>query len=367
MSKTTLLCLFGGKSSEYEVSLISAHSILSNIDHEKYDVVTVGITKQGDWYHYTGDIDSIKSGTWYDKADSLKKAALSPSPSDSALLVFDDDRVRAIHIDVIFPIMHGANAEDGTLQGLLKLSGIPFVGCGCATSAIGMDKAFTKMVISHYGIPQAKGDIFPKFRLEKSIDDVVEACEDISPYPLFVKPANAGSSVGASKASNRGELISALNLAAEHDTKIIVEEYIKGKEIEVAVMGNRPMGKNAYTASTCGQINPGAEFYDYDAKYGADSNSSAIIPADIKPETAKKVQGYARIICAALGVTGLSRVDFFVYEKDGEEKIIFNEINTLPGFTQISMYPKLRIHDGMTYSEVIDRLVELAIEKGNEK
>ncbi len=358
MSKTTLLCLFGGKSSEYEVSLISAHSILSNVDREKYDIVTVGITKQGDWYYYTGDIAWVKDGTWCEKADFLQKAALSPSPSDSALLIFsDDDRVKRIHIDVIFPVMHGANAEDGTLQGLLQLCGIPFVGCGCATSAIGMDKGFTKLVLHHFDIPQAKCDIIDRFRLTRDIDSEVAACEKIGAYPLFVKPANAGSSVGASKANDRPGLIAALKLAAEHDSKIIVEEYITGKEIEVAVMGN-----GVYSASTCGQINPGAEFYDYDAKYSADSSSSCLIPADIKPETAKKVQEYAKRICTVLGVTGLSRVDFFVTEDD---RIIFNEINTLPGFTEISMYPKLRIHDGMTYPEIIDNLVSLALTKEN--
>ena len=358
MSKITLLCLFGGKSSEYEVSLISAHSILRNADRKKYDVVTVGITKQGDWYYYTGDIASIKDGTWCNKPEFLKKAALSPSPSDSALLVFsDDDRVERIHIDVIFPVMHGANAEDGTLQGLLKLSGIPYVGCGCATSAIGMDKGFTKLVLHHFDIPQAKCEIIDKFRLTSDIDIVIAACEKIGTYPLFVKPANAGSSVGASKANDRAGLVTALKLAAEHDSKIIVEEYIAGKEIEVAVMGNGP-----FSASTCGQINPGAEFYDYDAKYSADSNSSAIIPADINPETAEKVREYAKRICTALGVTGLSRVDFFVTEDD---QIIFNEINTLPGFTEISMYPKLRIHDGITYPEIIDNLVNLALTKEN--
>ncbi len=366
MNKTSLLCLFGGKSSEYEVSLISAHSILSNIDRQKYDITTVGITKNGDWYLFTGDIAAIKDGTWCENPAVLEKVALSPSPSDSALLVFSNttETVRRIHIDVIFPIMHGANAEDGTLQGLMKLSGIPFVGCGCVASAIGMDKGFTKLVLYHYDIPQAKCEVIPSFRLEKDLAGTIEACESISTYPLFVKPANAGSSVGASKAADRDGLIAALNLAAAHDSKIIVEEYIKGKEVEVAVMGNAPMGKGAYVASTCGQINPGAEFYDYDAKYSADSNSSAIIPADIKPETTEKIRRYAKIICGALGVTGLSRVDFFVYEKDGEEKIIFNEINTLPGFTQISMYPKLFMHDGMTYSEIIDKLIALAIEKG---
>ncbi len=358
MTKMTLLCLFGGKSSEYEVSLISAHSILSNIDREKYDVVTIGITKQGDWYHYTGDIDSIKDGTWCENVSALTKAALSPSPSDSALLIFtDNNHVAHIHIDVVFPVMHGANAEDGTLQGLLKLSGIPFVGCGCATSAIGMDKGFTKLVLDHYGIPQAKCEIIDRFRLTNDMESAIKACEKIGTYPLFVKPANAGSSVGASKANDRDGLISALMLAAEHDSKIIVEEYINGKEIEVAVMGN-----GSYTASTCGQINPGSEFYDYDAKYSASSNSSCLIPADIKPQTAEKVREYATRICNALDVTGLSRVDFFVTEDD---KIIFNEINTLPGFTQISMYPKLFMHDGMTYSEIIDRLITLALTKEN--
>lgn len=356
MSKSTVLILFGGKSTEYEVSLISATSILSNIDREKYDIVTVGITKVGDWYLYNGAVDAIKDGSWCADTSKMCRAALSPSPSDAGLYVFEGDgKAKLVHVDVIFPVMHGANAEDGTLQGLMQLSGIPFVGCGCATSAIGMDKGYTKLVLRHYDIPQAKCGIFSKFRMAENIDGVISVCENISDYPLFVKPANAGSSVGASKANNREELIAALWLAAEHDSKIIVEEYIKGKEVEVAVMGN-----GDYVASTCGRINPGAEFYDYDAKYSADSNSSAIIPADISDDTAKAVREYAKRICRSLGVTGLSRVDFFVSQENGEESIIFNEINTLPGFTQISMYPKLFMHDGMTYSGIIDELINLA-------
>lgn len=363
MNKQTVLCLFGGKSSEYEVSLISAYSILTNIDREKYNVLTVGITKSGDWYYYDGDLEDIKNGSWCRDVSTLKKAILSPSFSDKSLMIISGESVEKIHVDVVFPIMHGANAEDGTLQGLLKLSGIPFVGCGCAASAVGMDKGFTKLIVHHYGIPQARCEIIDSFRLVKDIDSVVDACERLSCYPLFVKPANAGSSVGASKAHNRSELVGALKLASEHDKKIIVEEYIKGKEVEVAVMGNVSCGETAYITSSCGCINPGAEFYDYDAKYSANSDSSCTIPADIKPETAKKIQDYAKIICSALGVTGLSRVDFFVYEETGEEKIIFNEINTLPGFTTISMYPKLFIHYGMTYPEIIDRLINLALSK----
>lgn len=355
MSKPTLLVLFGGKSTEYEVSLISAHSILSNVNRDKYSVVTVGITKGGDWYLFQGDIAKIKDGTWCADAYTLEKAALSPSPSDGGLFVFGKDGARLLHIDVIFPVMHGANAEDGTLQGLMKLSGIPFVGCGCATSAIGMDKGFTKLVLNNFGIPQAKCKIILRNDFLRDRAAVLDQCEALGSYPIFVKPANAGSSVGASKATDRISLEAALALAAEHDGKIIVEEYIKGKEVEVAVIGN-----GDFTASTCGQINPGSEFYDYDAKYSADSNSSCLIPADIKPETAKKVREYAVKICSVLGVTGLSRVDFFVTD---DERIVFNEINTLPGFTQISMYPKLLMHDGRSYSEIIDDLISLATKR----
>ncbi len=358
MTKPTLLVLFGGKSTEYEVSLISAHSILSNVNRDKYDVVTVGITKGGDWYLYSGDIASIKDGSWCADVSTLAKAALSPSPSDSGLFVFGKDGTKLVHIDVIFPVMHGANAEDGTLQGLMKLSGIPFVGCGCATSAIGMDKGYTKLVLNNFDIPQAKCRIVLRGDLVADRAAVLNECETLGKYPLFVKPANAGSSVGASKASDRASLDTALTLAAEHDGKIIVEEYVKGKEVEVAVIGS-----GEYVASTPGQINPGAEFYDYDAKYSADSNSSCLIPADIKPETAEKIREYAVKICSALGVSGLSRVDFFVSSRCGKERIIFNEINTLPGFTQISMYPKLLMHDGRGYPEIIDDLIALAMKK----
>jgi len=359
MNKTELLVLFGGKSSEYEVSLISAYSILSNINKDNYSITSVGITKDGDWYLYDGDIEAIKSREWCKSPLYLKKAMLSASPSDSALIVFENDGTYTKkHIDVIFPVMHGANAEDGTLQGLMELSGIPFVGSGCATSSIGMDKAFTKLVLNNFDIPQAKCKIVLREDFNNRKDSVLDTCETLGSYPLFVKPANAGSSVGASKATDRTALESAIKLAAKHDSKILVEEYINGKEIEVAVIGN-----GDYVASTCGQINPGSEFYDYDAKYSANSNSSCLIPADIQWETMLDIRAYAVKICSVLGVSGLSRVDFFVSEDNGREKITFNEINTLPGFTQISMYPKLMVSDGMSYSDLIDALITLAIEK----
>lgn len=359
MRKIELLILFGGKSSEYEVSLISVHSILSKIDNEKYNITTVGITKGGDWFLYEGDIDNIKNGAWCKDTAHLERAVISSSPADHSLLTIDKDGyVKRRHIDVIFPVMHGANAEDGTVQGIFKLSGIPFVGCECATSAIGMDKGFTKLILNNFDIPQAKCRIILRRDFELHRDTVLDTCEAIGEYPLFVKPANAGSSVGASKANDRASLSTAIELASKHDSKIIVEEYIKGKEVEVAVIGN-----DTYTASTCGQINPGSEFYDYDAKYGADSNSSYLIPADITEQTMIDIRSYAVKICSILGVEGLSRVDFFVSEKNGKEKITFNEINTLPGFTQISMYPKLMVNDGMSYSQLIDALITLALEK----
>ncbi len=360
MNKTTILCLFGGKSNEYEVSLVSAHSILTNIDYDKYDVISVGITKDGDWYHFTGDVDSIKDGSWCADTSKLDKALLSPSPSDSAILVIPSDGTapKSIHIDVIFPIMHGENAEDGTLQGYLELSGIPFVGCKCTTSAVSMDKSITKMLLRCINIPMAKSMLIRGNSFDGNEKTIAERCEKIAPYPLFVKPANAGSSVGASKAKDRASLIEAIRAAAKVDSKVLVEEYISGKEVEVAVIG-----KKTFTASTCGQIVPGSEFYDYDTKYSADSTASYRIPASIKPETAAQIQIYAKQICSLLGVEGLSRVDFFVRRHGAREEILFNEINTLPGFTNISMYPKLLMHDGMTYSEIIDKLVNIALGK----
>lgn len=360
MEKIKLLCLFGGKSNEYEVSLMSAYSILTNIDREKYSVETVGITKAGDWYYYTGAPENIRDGSWCADTSALEPAAISPSVSDSALLVFGPDGAscRRIHIDVIFPVMHGAFSEDGTLQGLLQISGIPFVGCKCATSAIAMDKGFTKMLLKTLGLPQARSIIVRAESIADNYPQIQAGCENLSAYPLFVKPANAGSSVGGSKVMNRDQLLPALNKAAEYDSKIIVEEYIKGKECEVAVMGGK-----RFTASTVGQIVPGSDFYDYETKYSSGSPATYNIPAAIKPETAQNIQIYAKKICSILGVEGLARVDFFVRKNGGHEEIIFNEINTLPGFTEISMYPKLFMYDGMSYSEIIDRLISLALGK----
>lgn len=357
MEKLTLLILFGGKSTEHEVSLISASSIIKNADPQKYDIVTVGITKKGDWFNYTGDVENIKNGTWCNA--NLEPVAISPSMSDSSLFIFKNTgTVEKKHIDVIFPVMHGAYSEDGTLQGLLQMSGIPFVGCKCATSAIAMDKGFTKMILKNIGVPMARSIVINSRMLEKNADQIIEKCENLSGYPLFVKPANAGSSVGASKVTLHDKLFPALLEAGKYDEKVIVEEYIDGKECEVAVMG-----KKKFIASTVGQIVPGSDFYDYDTKYSENSTASYSIPAAVSSKAQEMMKNAAIRICSVLGVEGLSRVDFFVRQNGGNEEVIFNEINTLPGFTEISMYPKLFMHDGMTYGEIIDRLVNIALGK----
>lgn len=358
MEKLKLLILFGGRSTEYEVSLLSAYSILKNADREKYDILTVGITKEGDWYYYDGPIEAIRDGSWCADTAGMPSAAVSPSVSDHALLVFGADGVIKLRVDVIFPVMHGAYSEDGTLQGLLQLSGIPFVGCKCCASAIGMDKAYTKLLLRSIGVPQAKSIVIRASAINTEYDQILERCENIGPYPLFVKPANAGSSVGASKVSSRKQLLPALKEAAKYDGKLLIEEFVKGKECEVAVIG-----KARFTASTVGQIVPGSDFYDYDTKYSAGSTATYNIPADIELDTRNAIRRTAIQICSVLGVEGLSRVDFFVRKVGGREEFLFNEINTLPGFTEISMFPKLFVNDGMTYSELIDRLIALALGK----
>ena len=257
-------------------------------------------------------------------------------------------------IDVVFPVMHGENCEDGAVQGLLELAGIPYVGPHVAASAVAMDKTLTKLVVDQAGIPQAAWHLVRSSELEHHVDHVVAALEQKFTYPMFVKPAGTGSSVGVSKAANREALCAALHAAAKFDTKILVEEFIDGREIEVAVMGN-----DSPAASVCGEIDSGAEFYDYEAKYVTDT-SVAYIPARISEEVEEQVRELAVNVYSAIGCQGLSRVDFFVtYEGN---RIVFNEINTLPGFTSISMYPKLFAASGIPYAQLIDELLKLAME-----
>ena len=353
MIKRNVCVLFGGMSPEHEVSLRSAESVLNNMDCEKYQIYPVGITKEGQWILFGGsDYAMLPDGTWKDHQDNCN-AMISPVRGQG-LVCMGENGVRNIKIDVVFPVLHGENGEDGSMQGLLQLAGIPYVGPHVAASAVSMDKTLTKLVMDHAGVPQAKWVLVHNSELSVRMEAILEEIEITFQYPVFVKPASTGSSVGVSKARDREALSAALLNAGKFDEKILVEEFISGSEIEVAVLGNTsPM------ASVCGEIDSGADFYDYEAKYITDT-SVAYIPARISENTAEQVRELAVKVYNAIGCQGLSRVDFFVtYDS---ERIVFNEINTLPGFTSISMYPKLFDASGIGYSQLIDRLLEYAME-----
>lgn len=353
MKKLSVCVLFGGMSPEHEVSLRSAESVLNHLDKEKYNIFPVGITKGGDWILYTGqDYALLPTGQW-EKYEHNRRAAISPVRGQG-LLSFEGDCVVRERIDVVFPVLHGENGEDGTIQGLLQLAGIPYVGPHVAASAVAMDKTLTKLVIDQAGVPQAAWQLVRSVDLDGRMERILENLENRFTYPMFVKPAGTGSSVGVSKAANREELRRALTDAGVYDEKILVEEFIHGREIEVAVMGN-----DSPVASICGEIDSGAEFYDYEAKYVTDT-STAYIPARIDEAVAEQVRDYAVQVYKAIGCQGLSRVDFFVtYDQDN---VVFNEINTLPGFTSISMYPKLFAASGIPYGQLLDELLKLALE-----
>ena len=355
MKKLNVCILFGGISPEHEVSLRSAESVLNNIDHEKYSVYPVGITREGKWILFGGsDFSQLPAGTWMDHPDNCP-AAISPVRGQG-LLCFREAGVTAQTIDVVFPVMHGENCEDGAMQGLMQMAGIPYVGPHVAASAVSMDKTLTKMVVDHAGVLQAAWQLVRSSRLAQNKEKTLDSLEAQFDYPMFVKPAGTGSSVGVSKAANREELAAALENAAKFDEKILVEEFIHGREVEVAVMGN-----DAPVASVCGEIDSGADFYDYEAKYVTDT-STAYIPARIPEDVQEIVRKAAVSVYSAIGCQGLSRADFFVtYEGN---RVVFNEINTLPGFTSISMYPKLWEATGLPYSQLIDKLLALAMEVG---
>ena len=353
MKKLSVCILFGGISPEHEVSLRSAEAVLTHIDKSKYHVFPVGITREGDWLLYGGkDYGDLPSGKWKDHPDN-HRVAISPIRGQG-LLTFEGDCVVRERIDVVFPVLHGENGEDGAVQGLLQLAGIPCVGPNVAASAVAMDKTLTKLVADQAGITQAAWQLVRRGDLSCRMEDILNTLESRFTYPMFVKPAGTGSSVGVSKVLDRQTLSSALLAAAKYDEKILVEEFIRGREIEVAVMGNEsPM------ASICGEIDSGADFYDYDAKYVTDT-SVVYIPARIPEDVAESVREAAVRVYKAVGCRGLSRVDFFVtYE---ENRVVFNEINTLPGFTSISMYPKLFAASGIPFAQLIDNLLKLAME-----
>lgn len=354
MSKIKVAVIFGGVSSEHDVSLVSATNVIQNLPKDKYEVICIGITKKGRWYYYPGDVNQIASGEW-EKSSDCTPAILSPDPIHKGFIKIEADGTSVQKVDVLFPVLHGKNGEDGTIQGLFEMSGIPYVGCTTLASANCMDKGVTHTILDANGIRTAKWKAIVESELNH-LDDKCREFADALGFPMFVKPANCGSSIGINKATDLESLANAIKYAFAHDKKVIVEEFITGQEIECAVFGN-----DSPIASIIGEIAPANDFYDYEAKYILGS-TNLYIPARIDEKSSDKVRETAVMAFKAMGCTGLSRVDFFL-EKDGG--IILNEINTLPGFTPISMYPKLMEAIGVPYGDLLDKLIKLAFERAD--
>lgn len=347
-----VLVLFGGVSSEHDVSLVSASYVISNIPRDKYDVRMMGITNDGKWLLYSGDPQKLPEDKWLEDESLLTPAVLSPDRGHHGLIFADGSTE---YIDVLFPVLHGRNGEDGTMQGLFQLSGIPFVGCDALSSAVCMDKAMTNTIADSSGIAQAKWRCFDRYSYRKAPEKLLGDAVWYLGFPIFVKPANAGSSVGISKANDYKELTDAIEEAFRFDEKVVLEEGIDGYEVECAVLGNGDP-----IASVLGEIVPCNDFYDYDAKYLA-NKTELHIPARLPEKKQNEVRDAAVKAYRALGCSGLARVDFFVRKSDGA--VLLNEPNTLPGFTSISMYPKLFAASGIPYAELLDRLITLAFER----
>lgn len=349
MSKQNLAVIFGGQSSEHEISCMSASNIIQCIDAQRYNIILVGITKEGHWVE-AADLNAVSDGSWRQSKTSI---LLSPDATRKGLYrMSGDEKAQFVHLDVIFPVLHGLYGEDGTVQGLFKLAGIPFVGCGLFASAAGMDKLYTKIIVDTLGIRQAKYVPVYKEELPK-MDEVVARVESALEYPVFVKPSRAGSSKGVNKAANREQLKNALIEAADNDRKILVEETIIGREVECAVLGNLDV-----KASGVGEILSADEFYDFDAKY-YNSESKTLVDPPMPENMREQIREDAVKIFMALDGRGLSRVDFFLTESG----VVFNEINTLPGFTAISMYPMLWEAQGIPKKELVQKLIDLAFER----
>lgn len=365
--------LFGGRSGEHEVSLLSAASILKSIDRDKFDVVPIGITKEGRWLAGGEARNLLQHGV----ADAPRQfRAGDPEATPGAKLLHEGiptlmapepgpQGPAGKAIDVVFPVLHGTFGEDGTVQGLFELAGIAYVGAGVLGSAAGMDKAVMKRLFAQAGLPIVKDLTVLRSDWEKTPANVTKQIEAALKYPLFIKPANLGSSVGISKVHDRKELGPALTLAAKYDRKLVVEQGVggskkKARELEVAVLGN-----DAPAASVVGEIIPGKEFYDYDAKYLSEG-SVPVIPAKLTKTESRRIREMAVEAFRACDLSGLARVDFLM-EPDGKRRIFVNEVNTMPGFTQISMYPKLWEASGVAYTELITRLIELGLERHGDK
>ena len=348
-NKCKLGLIFGGASSEYEVSLLSVSSVLQNIDREKYEIYRIGITKDGRMFYYIGEDSRIAKNEW--QGEGCIPCVISPDRSHHGFVILKE-QPEIVSLDCVFPVLHGKNGEDGTIQGLFTMAGIPFVGCGQLASAACMDKVTTHTMLDKAGVLGAKWRSVTAHEYAKDAESFLDEVEHALGYPCFVKPANAGSSVGVTKAGDREALKEAMDLALIHDSKVIVEEMIVGREIECAVLGNEDP-----IASCLGEIAPSNDFYDYNAKY-IDGKSLTYVPARVTEKESDEIRRIAVQAYKIMGCAGFSRVDFFLCE-NGE--ILLNEINTIPGFTSISMYPQLFVESGIPYSELIDRLIAYAL------
>lgn len=348
MEQITVAVLFGGRSTEYEVSLQSACSVIENLDPEKYNVIQLGITRQGQWLKYSGDISLIKNDSWHEH-HSCVPAIISPDCNTHGVLVMDGDKITTLPIDVVFPILHGKNGEDGTIQGLLELSGIPCVGCGTLSSAICMDKDVAHRLASLAGIKTPESIVL---HYSTSDDELSKRIAHLK-YPLFVKPVNAGSSFGITKVSNQNGLKEAISIAFKHDRKVIIEECIDGFEVGCAVLGNKTL-----TIGKVDEIELSNGFFDYTEKYTL-KTSKIHMPARIVVDTANRIKETAALIYWTLGCEGYARVDMFLTPQN---EIVFNEVNTIPGFTSNSRYPNMLKGIGMTFKQIVDELIRLAMQ-----
>jgi D-alanine-D-alanine ligase len=353
-NKLHVAVIFGGRSGEHEVSLMSARSVLSVLDPAKYEVTEIGITHEGVWLTGMNVLDKFENN----RTDGLLPVIVSPDPSERGIYVLEgfSGLRKWADVDVYFPVLHGTFGEDGTIQGLFELADVAYVGAGVVGSAVGMDKGVFKDVMVANNIPIVDTMVVLRAEIEKDVIAVIEKAEMVSGYPIFTKPANLGSSVGVTKCNSRSDLQEGLMEAASFDRRVLVQKGVKNpREIEVSVLGN-----DDPQASVPGEILPSREFYSYESKY-IDGTSGLIIPAPLPAETVEQIRDYAVRAYKAIDCAGMARVDFFV-EKD-TNRVYLNELNTIPGFTRISMYPKLWEASGLSYTKLVDRLIELALER----
>ena len=357
MKKLRIAVLFGGRSGEHDVSLMSARSVIAALDTARYEVIQIGITLGGNWLTGANTLEAFESGNIQD----LDRVVPPSEPAHQSLYVVRSTKTGDVletltGVDVFYPVLHGPFGEDGTLQGLLELADVAYVGAGVAGSSVGMDKGIFKDVMRANGIPIVESILVLRGEIENDMNAVIEKAEKLGAYPLFAKPANLGSSVGISKCNSRSDLGEGLMEAARYDRRVVIERGLGNvREVEVSVLGNEDP-----QTSVCGEVLPSREFYSYESKY-VDGTSGLIIPSSLPVEVTDKIREYAVRAYKAIDCAGMARADFFV--DNDTNQIYLNELNTLPGFTSISMYPKLWQASGMTYPQLVDRLIELALER----